>query len=483
MIAAPCSGSGKTTVTCALLEVLKNKGLDPVSFKCGPDYIDPLFHKKVLGIESRNLDVYFEGIEGIRNVLSSCHGRYAVAEGVMGIYDGIFPDSCAGSCYETASVSETPIILVINASGTGRTVISLVRGILSDDSCRLIKGIILNRMSGTFYDQLKPVFDKEISSVREDVRLLGYLPECRDISIESRHLGLRLPSEIDDIRIRVRKAASALEETVDIDSVTDIMEKAAQTTTMAAANDSVHNPDQKESQKTAHDAARVAKGDEKESGRAGAGLTLAVAYDDAFCFYYRDNLDIFTEHGVRTVFFSPLKDKEIPADADGLLFGGGYPEDHLPELSSNRSMLASVKNAINKGIPSLAECGGFMYLHRSIKDMNGKSFEMAGLLDGECAYSGHLVRFGYMRIGRVKEPFDSDELYQGLSGIRGHEFHYYESSCSGDDCTAEKPYGNRSWDCMTLRNNGIWGFPHFYYGSAPGFITSFIERMRTVRSG
>ena len=462
MLAAPCSGSGKTTVTCALLEVLKSRGLDPVSYKCGPDYIDPLFHKKVLGIESRNLDVYFEGEDGIRDIISSCGEGYAVAEGVMGIYDGIYPDSQAGSCYEIAELSETPVILTVNASGTGRTVISLVRGILSDDTSRLIKGIIMNRMSRSFYDLLKPVFDKEISSFRDDVRLLGFMPECRDISVESRHLGLKLPYEIDDIKAKVRKAASLLEETVDIGAVLSIMEKAPHQTADKASDHKEEN--------------------EKALSDTGEGLTLAVAYDDAFCFYYRDNLDIFEEHGVRTVFFSPLKDREIPEEADGLLFGGGYPEEHLLELSDNRTMLDSVKRAINKGMPSLAECGGFMYLHRTVRDIKGRSFEMAGVIDGECAYSGHLVRFGYMRLKRVNVPYASDELYRSLAGIKGHEFHYYDSSCSGEACIAEKPSGSRSWGCMSVNKNGIWGFPHFYYRSAPSFITEFVKRMRSVKN-
>ncbi|MBO6016246.1 MAG: hypothetical protein J6P60_06680 [Lachnospiraceae bacterium] len=147
MLAAPRSGSGKTTVTCALIKALKDRGLDPVSFKCGPDYIDPMFHKKVLGIEGRNLDTFFAGAEGIRNALSECRKQYAVIEGVMGVYDGTKADGIEGSSYEVAKETGTPILLVVDASGMGRTILSLIKGLLYDDSEQLIKGIILNQIS------------------------------------------------------------------------------------------------------------------------------------------------------------------------------------------------------------------------------------------------------------------------------------------------------------------------------------------------
>ncbi len=454
MIAAPKSGSGKTLITCALLEALKNKGLAPVSFKCGPDYIDPMFHKKVLGVDSRNLDTYFAGCEGVKSIISGCGDRYAVIEGVMGIYDGISADGIKGSCYEIAETSKTPVILAVDASKAGRTVISMIKGILLDDSAHLIKGIILNRISGAFYESLSPILRKELMDMREDISLLGFFPESKDTGIKGRHLGLMLPGEIDDIKGRIDLAASYLEKNIDLNAVISIMENAP-----------VTEPEGETPEKSL-------------ISECGEGLTLAVAYDDAFCFYYRDNLEIFRKCGVKIRYFSPLKDACLPSDADGMLIGGGYPENFLPELSRNTSMLDSIKKAIDGGLPSLAECGGFMYLHKTVKDIEGKRYEMTGVIDGECAYTGHTVRFGYMYIDKVNKPYADDVLYGSLKGIRGHEFHYYDSSFNGEACLAKKPNRDGKWECMFMKNNGIWGFPHFYYGSSPEFIRCFIESMK-----
>ncbi len=222
MIAAASSGSGKTVITCALLQILKDRGLDPLSFKCGPDYIDPMFHRTVLGVDSHNLDTFLAGRDGVRDVFerarnSSAH--FAVIEGVMGIYDGLRPDSIEGSCYEIAQITDTPIILVVNAAGAGRTVISQIKGILADDKDRLIRGIILNRMSDAFYDKLRPVLQEELSGIRGDIRLLGHIPKTGSISLESRHLGLKLPGEIENLKDQIGAFAKVLEENCDIDAI------------------------------------------------------------------------------------------------------------------------------------------------------------------------------------------------------------------------------------------------------------------------
>lgn len=457
LFAAGSSNSGKTMITCAMLEVLKRRGAEPVSFKCGPDYIDPMFHKKVLGIDSRNLDTYFSGKEGVKRIMAGCGDRYAVAEGVMGIYDGTRADDISGSCYEIAEVTSTPVILIVNASGIGRTVISLIKGILLDDTEGLIKGIILNNISESFYSDLKPVLEKEISKMRDDVLLLGSFPKKKEIAIESRHLGLKLPGEIEDIRIRISEAASILEKNVDIDKLVSIMENAESIELTETDEDNEKN---------------------------GEGLTLAVAYDEAFCFYYRENLDMFEKRGVKLSFFSPVKDSCIPKDADGILLGGGYPENHLEELSGNRDMLSSVREVIEAGIPSLAECGGFMYLHKTIRCADGKEYGMAGVIDGECEYTGHLVRFGYMEIEALADPGkDVDEAEEVLVGMKGHEFHYFDSSRNGETFVAKKPYKSVKWNCIVSGNNGIWGFPHFYYASKPEFVDAFIKRMRERTGG
>ena len=461
LIAASGSNSGKTTITCALLELLKREGLEPLSFKCGPDYIDPMFHKKVLGIESRNLDSFFSGSKGVRRILAEYGECYAVIEGVMGIYDGIRTDSTEGSAYEIAVATSTPVILVVDASGTGRTVISLIKGILLDDTAGLIKGILLNNIREHFYVDLKPVLEKELAGIRDDVALLGFFPRDRELSIGSRHLGLKLPGEIEDIKTKIDASASLLEKCADSKKILSIMEKAERTE--AQAEDRLIIP---------------------EVFEEGKRCRLAVAYDEAFCFYYRDNLKLFEKLGAELCYFSPLKDKAVPEDADGILLGGGYPENYLKELSANHPMLDSIRNAIGGGMPSLAECGGFMYLHRSITAMGGVRYEMAGVVDGECEYTGKLVRFGYMEIESVADPeLKENELIKSLEGMRGHEFHYYDSSNNGAAYLAKKPYKDIEWNCIIYRNNGIWGFPHFYYPSKPEFVIAFIKAMKERAHG
>ncbi len=467
MIAAPGSGSGKTTITCALLSVLKKRGYDPASFKCGPDYIDPMFHKKVLGIEGRNLDTYFAGEEGVKSVVQKSGKTHAVIEAVMGLYDGISPEKLFGSSYEVAVAVNSPIILVVDAQGVGRTIISLIKGMLCDDTEHLIKGIILNRISEAFYKNLKPVLQKELEEIRSDVTVFGFFPKTSDIAVGSRHLGLMLPAEIDDIREKIERAASVLEENVDIDGIIRIMEQSG--SAEGTSKKSLKGPPVIKYEDNNRD-----KGNEGNS----SGPILAVALDEAFCFYYRDNLELFEKLGVRIEFFSPIHDRKLPSDCHGILIGGGYPENHLPELAANKEMIASIKKALDKGIPSLAECGGFMYLHSKAKDRDDKEYDLVGAIDATCHYTGRLVRFGYMEIEKISDTTAGDELTQSLVGMRGHEFHYYDSDCNGDAFVAGKPMKDVKWNCMVVKDNGIWGFPHFYYGSDPEFIRNFVERMK-----
>ena len=432
-----------------------------------------MFHKKILGIDSRNLDIYFSESDGIRDVMSEVGDSFAVIEGVMGLYDGANVDGTYGSSYEVAAVVQAPIVLVIDASGVGRTIISLIKGMILDDINYLIKGIILNKINEGFYEKLKPVLEEELSKVRDDIKLLGFFPKDPTLSIDSRHLGLKLPNEINDIKEKLSDAAAALEKHADIPSLISIMEGADRV--------KIGDADIEELRQFSNDVA-----DEKNTQE----LTLAVASDEAFCFYYKDNLELFEKSGVKLKFFSPLADEKLPEDCDGILLGGGYPENYLEYLSQNKSMMASIKNALDKGIPSLAECGGFMYLHKQITDMNGNSYEMVGSIDGNCHYVGHLVRFGYMEIEAInqssKDVCDSrnrDEMLESLVGMRGHEFHYFDSSMNGDLFVAGKPNKEKKWNCMIMQNNGIWGFPHFYYKSNPEFIKLFIEKMKEVKNG
>lgn len=451
MIAAVSSGSGKTTVTVALLEVLKRRGYKPVSFKCGPDYIDPMFHRTVLEIDSLNLDSYFMPEREIADTVSQCGGDISVIEGVMGIYDGIDTESDRGSCYEIARITKTPVILVVNAAGSGRTITSVIKGVLADDTDNHIQGIILNRISDSFYHKLLPYLEREIAGIRNDVSIIGHLPGNDNIHIDSRHLGLALPQEVSGIRDVISRAADLIEANCDIGRIMEISQGAAP---VPAAAQKIRTKS--------------------------LANRIAVARDEAFCFYYPQNISFLKEIGYEIVYFSPIRDKHIPEGSDALLLGGGYPELHLEELSRNTSMLLSIRSAVSSGIPSLAECGGFMYLHNAIEDKGGRQYRMAGVVDGICSYSGHLVNFGYTQVvgfwGKSGEEIheDSDDRRALLAGMRGHEFHYYESTCEGDDLLMRKASTGKEYPSIHAGKNHLWGFAHFYYPSAKDGIKRFL---------
>ncbi len=447
LLAAAKSGSGKTMICCGLLEHLKRTGADPVSFKCGPDYIDPMFHKRVLGIESDNLDTFFSDREAVRRMVAGSDGGCVCIEGVMGIYDGSSPSGIAGSCYQTAEYTDTPIILIIDARGVGRTVISLIKGILGDDEKGLIKGLILNRMSKSYYERLKPCLEEELVKTGKDLKLLGFVPQLKDVGFDSRHLGLKLPSEIEDIAGKLGRVADALEENCDTEALRDIMDTA---------------PDIEAGEKRVDIISRD------------KACKLAVAMDEAFCFYYRENLKILSGLGAEIEYFSPLHDKSLPEGVKGILLGGGYPELHAKELGDNVTMRDDIRKHVLNGIPCLAECGGFMYLHESLRLEDGTEYPMAGVIEGGVCYpAGQLLRFGYMEIEECRNGY-----YRGIEGLKGHEFHYYESSACGQECTALKRTTDKRWECMGGDGGSLWGFPHFYYASNPLIAERFVEAMR-----
>lgn len=442
MIAAPGSGSGKTIITCGILSLLKNEGTDIASFKCGPDYIDPMFHRSVIGVPGGNLDAFFSSDEELRSILAASEHEAAVIEGVMGIYDGISGagEGRTGSCYEVAGATGTPVILAVDVSGMGQTMISVIKGILLDDKECLIRGIILNRISERYYGTISPMIEDALAGISgergTEVRLLGGIPNSADIHLESRHLGLLMPGDIDDLRGQVDAAADLIRSHIDIDILKGIMESAAE----------------------------LPERNSRETAECSDAPVLAVARDEAFCFYYEENLRMLEAAGIRISEFSPLRDESIPADADGILLGGGYPELYADRLSANRCMLESIRNAIGRGMPSLAECGGFMYLMDELWDKPGKAYRMAGVIPGRSYYTGKLVRFGYVTVSAG-----------GLS-FRGHEFHYYDSSNNGQDAAAVRPGSGNAWECMHIGEDHIWGFPHLYYPSCP----ELVQRMRAA---
>lgn len=446
MIAAPKSGSGKTAVTCALLELFRRRKMCPGAFKCGPDYIDQMFHRKVIGVPSYNLDSYFLKEEELRqgyfDHVKNC--GIAVAEGAMGLFDGVGGVWEKGSAYHIASILQMPIVLVADVHGMGRSILPLLAGFLQYDREKLIAGVILNRTSKSFYERIAPLIESELS-----VTVFGFLPSKAEFAMESRHLGLKLPAEMPDLQNQVAGMAGILEENVDVGKII----KAA----LAAEGRQETLP---EGQKT-------------KSVRTGTAVRIGVAKDEAFCFYYEENLELLEQMGAELVFFSPLHDKSLPERLDGMLLGGGYPELYAKELEENSGMREAVRRAIEDGMPSVAECGGFMYLHETLENEKKECYRMCGVVPGKCFYTGKLVRFGYIELEERKQGF----LKSGAR-IRGHEFHYYDSTDNGQDCIARKPAAEWQWDCIHGAPNSFWGFPHLYYPSNPSFAGHLIENAK-----
>lgn len=448
MIAAPQSGSGKTLITCALLQALKEKNYYLESFKCGPDYIDPMFHKTVLGISSRNLDPFFTEDSITRMLLSKGQDSrdLAVIEGVMGLYDGLGGIREEASSYALAKATNTPIILTVNARGMGRSLLALLSGFLQYDTAHLIKGVILNQTPSSFAS----VLSKEIEETFH-IPVVASFPVRDDVRIESRHLGLVMPYELEDIQSRLKIASQVLCENANIEQILEIAKSAPQ-----LEYDVKRDIKQKLTEKT---------------------IRIGVARDEAFCFYYEDNLDLLKSLGAKLIFFSPLHDDTLPKDLDGILFGGGYPELYLKELEENESMRNSVKSAIENKMPSLAECGGFMYLHDTIFDSEKKPYKMAGVIHACCMKKERLVRFGYLTLNSKTDSF----LQKGET-IRGHEFHYYDSEDNGECAIAKKPVGTRSWECVHAGSDHWWGFAHLSYYSNPKFAEKFAEACRSYKT-
>lgn len=448
MIAAPQSGSGKTLITCALLQALKEKNYYLESFKCGPDYIDPMFHKTVLGISSRNLDPFFTEDSITRMLLSKGQDSrdLAVIEGVMGLYDGLGGIREEASSYALAKATNTPILLTVNARGMGRSLLALLSGFLQYDTAHLIKGVILNQTPSSFAS----VLAKEIEETFH-IPVVASFPVRDDVRIESRHLGLVMPYELEDIQSRLKIASQVLCENANIEQILEIAKSAPK-----LEYDVKRDIKQKLTEKT---------------------IRIGVARDEAFCFYYEDNLDLLKSLGAKLIFFSPLHDDTLPKDLDGILFGGGYPELYLKELEENESMRNSVKSAIENKMPSLAECGGFMYLHDTIFDSEKKPYKMAGVIHACCMKKERLVRFGYLTLNSKTDSF----LQKGET-IRGHEFHYYDSEDNGECAIAKKPVGTRSWECVHAGSDHWWGFAHLSYYSNPKFAEKFAEACRSYKT-
>lgn len=455
LIAGTGSGSGKTTVTSGLLQCLVTRGLDAAAFKCGPDYIDPMFYERITGARAGNLDPFFSDEKTLRWIISRAEERsdISVIEGVMGYYDGIGFTSEA-STFSVARAVNAPVVLVINCRGMGASVGAVLKGFLDwpeiTDSC--IKGVIFNNMSEKLYRQAAEMAESM------GVRPLGYLPRRAALTLESRHLGLVTAGEVADIKEKMKLIASEMEKTVDIKGIIDLAAEAP------ALRSAAPEWKKKFERQIAEDTVIMARGDARR-------VRIALASDDAFCFTYKENTALLQEAGCEIVPFSPLSDTGLPDDIDGVILSGGYPELHAAELAANEAMLEAVRQSRADGIPMIAECGGFMYLHETLEGADGELYRMAGVIPGRCFRTERLGRFGYITL----KALEGGLLCPEGSELKAHEFHYWDSEHCGESFLAVKPDGSRSWKCGIMTDDMYAGFPHLFYYDSPKAAMRFVH--------
>ncbi len=440
MISATSSNVGKTTVSCGIMRALSRRGKRVRAFKSGPDYIDPMFHTRVIGVPSRNLDLFMGGDALAAHLVCEGSGDFdvTVIEGAMGFYDGISVGSDA-SAWALSVATDTPVVLVVDARGKARSIAAEVKGFLSLEKNSNIAGVIINRVSPMLYPRLAEVVEGECG-----VRVFGYLPKMESVLLESRHLGLVTADEISDLQERLDRIADQVERSVDLDALLVLADGAP------AIEDDFP------------DVERVC---------ALPGPRIAVARDEAFSFYYADSLHLLEELGAELAFFSPIHDHCLPEGASGLYIGGGYPELYAGELESNTAMLSSIASAISSGMPTIAECGGFMYLHERMQDSDGVEHRMVGAVEGLSFRTGRLGRFGY-----IDMTCSEDNMLASAGDVlRAHEFHYWDSDNSGSAFHARKPQSTREWDCVIAGPSLYAGYPHLYLPGAPTAARRFVK--------
>ena len=427
MIAGTNSGSGKTTLTLGILRALKRRGLKVIPFKCGPDYIDPLFHRQAAGTVSRNLDPFF-GSESEFYRQAPAHDA-AVVEGVMGLFDGIYPDRLDGSCAEIAAKLQLPVVLTVNAQGISGSIAPLVKGFAQWHPEVKILGVLANKVGSVRHAEL---LKKALESAGLPP-LLGYLIRNERWILPERHLGLSVGQLDEDW---LNDLADEIEKSVRLDDLLRLSE-----TELPAIPEEAVPP---------------------------AVRRLGVAQDEAFCFYYEANLSALRRNGVEIVPFSPLHDPSLPENLDGIYLGGGYPELYLKELNANGDMMQSIRKFAADHFV-YGECGGYLFLLESLETFDGEVLPGLDLLPGRAKMNRKLSSLGYRE---VSGPWGS---------ARGHEFHY-----SSLTALPEGPYlwqvrdkhGNRS-ECGGIRGRVCGSYIHLYFADDPEILQVFLEQLNS----
>ncbi len=441
VLAGTGSGVGKTTFTIGVMRALMKRGLTVQGFKCGPDYIDPTYHTAVTKRPSRNIDSFMLAHDIVRTIVAnaSADADVAVIEGVMGFYDGKSPLSNEGSAAHISEITESPVILIVNAASMARSVAAIVKGFQLLDPQSRIVGVIANQLgSKSHYDIVKTAIEKECQ-----VPVLGYLPKGAVPSLPSRHLGLVPAIERGELDDYFDQLATAIEEHVDLDLLLEVTKAPVLTATSTIFE---KQPDAEK-------------------------VHLAVAKDAAFNFYYEENFELLKAHGAELHFFSPLANEPVPGEAQGLYIGGGFPEEFAAQLEQNEEAKKSIQEAIRKGLPTLAECGGFMYLTEEIWNRQGESFQMLGVIPGKVKMQDKLAALGYREITGVAGNFliGKEEL------AKGHEFHYstYEGEPHSPAYFSKGRF--RAQQEGYLKENLVAGYTHFHFASNPQLVSNWLN--------
>ncbi len=450
IIAGTSSGSGKTTVTSAIMSILKEK-LNVQPFKTGPDYIDPQFHTAITGNFSRNLDSWMLEEDTIKYLYrkNSENADISVIEGVMGLFDGFGIDHNHGSTAHIARILNLPVILTVDGRGVSSSIAATIKGFKEFDEKLNIAGVILNKIHGDrHYQLLKKAIEKYTT-----VPVLGYLNFSKDIELSERHLGLVPQGEVDDFNTRLITLRDIAARTLDIEKIVETANKHSKYIPLLPSPMAIK--------------------------KVSAPVKIAVAYDQAFNFYYKDNLDLLESCGIEISYFSPMKDKTLPHDISGMILGGGFPEVFASQLSENTHIKNAIVNALSEGLPCYAECGGFMYLCRSIKDFEGMTHKMTGWFNMDSEMTSRLQRFGYINI-----EFSKDTVIGPRSTtVKAHEFHrsvVHEGSNKPVYSITKKYFDDsiKNWKCGFTRKNTIGGYPHIHFYAAPEIVFNFINNCK-----
>ncbi|SET24280.1 hydrogenobyrinic acid a,c-diamide synthase (glutamine-hydrolysing) /cobyrinate a,c-diamide synthase [Natronincola peptidivorans] len=451
LLAGTQSGVGKTTISTGIMGALKKRGYRVKPFKVGPDYIDPQFHRFITDNPSRNLDSYMLKEKTIKRIFTQniTEEDLAVVEGVMGLYDGYGTEKDQGSSAHVAKILDLPVVLVIDGSGTSTSGAAMVLGYKLYDAKVNIQGIIINNLSGErHYLLLKEAIERDTG-----IKCIGYLKKNKNIQLKSRHLGLIPCGEVPALQEKVDEVVAMIEETIDLEALVRLSGKIAVESYLEEGSKPLERK-----------------------------ITIAFAYDDAFNFYYQDNLDLLKELGCHLISFSPLKDKELPEEIDGIYIGGGFPEVFAKELEENKSMRRDIYQKALEGVPIYGECGGFMYLTKGIKTFDGEYHEMAGIFDAASEMTNRLQRFGYCEV-EIKE---SSSFFERPFKIKGHEFHrgIIKSNNNNSSYHVKKTRKGEiqdSWDCGLEKYNCLGAFPHIHFYSNPSFVKGFLERCQSYK--